>query len=258
LLDEAKLWLSRHANELTPTEKEFINTSLGLRHRERANRAIGRFELLVDSSASELEEEHSVGERETARLAKDLPFLARPGTWRLQINVIPVPAVQSHAHASFLPCLPIKTVLPVLSADGTRRFSERLFRCSVARDRSGTKARRSDIRTLKSLQLQGASGLALEVLNPQLDGISDRNARLKFASILFDMMHIRGRYADTAELIRQELALHPPNAGIHSPRLLPLKIRLIHHQMFYRPVTELWSEMVDLLTCCDETQDAES
>jgi hypothetical protein len=51
-------------------------------HGLRANRAIGRFELLVDSSGSELEKQHphSVGEREAERLAKDLPFLAHPGT----------------------------------------------------------------------------------------------------------------------------------------------------------------------------------
>jgi tetratricopeptide (TPR) repeat protein len=72
------------------------------------------------------------------------------------------------------------------------------------------------------------------------------------------MMHIRGRYADAAELIRQELALYPPNAEVHSPLLLPLKIRFIHHQMFYRPVTELWPQMVDLLNCCDRMQDPES
>jgi hypothetical protein len=106
--------------------------------------------------------------------------------------------------------------------------------------------------------LQGASGLALELISPQLDGIPDPNARLKFASILFDMMHIRGRYADAAELIHQELALYPPNAEVHSPLLLPLKIRFIHHQMFYRPVSELWPQMGDLLNCCDQTQDPES
>ena len=72
------------------------------------------------------------------------------------------------------------------------------------------------------------------------------------------MMHVRGRYADAAELIRQELALYPPNAEVHSPLLLPLKIRFIHHQMFYRPVTELWPQMADLLNCCDRTQDPES
>jgi hypothetical protein len=73
LLDEARLWLSRRSNDLTPAEKEFINASLSLQHRERANRAIGRFELLVDSPSSELEkpDAHSVGQREAERLAKD-------------------------------------------------------------------------------------------------------------------------------------------------------------------------------------------
>jgi hypothetical protein len=39
-------------------------------------------ESLVDSSASELEKEdaQSLGELEAERLAKNLPFLARPGT----------------------------------------------------------------------------------------------------------------------------------------------------------------------------------
>jgi hypothetical protein len=85
LLDEARLWLSRRANDLTPAEKEFINASLSLQHRERVNRTIGRFELLVGSSGPELEKQDvgSVGEREAERVAKDLPFLARPGTWRL-------------------------------------------------------------------------------------------------------------------------------------------------------------------------------
>lgn len=111
---------------------------------------------------------------------------------------------------------------------------------------------------LHDLQLRGASGLALELLNPQLDGIADPNMRLKFASIVFDMMHVRGRYADAAELIRQELALHSQSTEFQSPLLLSLKIRLAHHQMFYRPVTELWTQMIDLLACCDPAQDPNS
>ena len=260
LLDEARLWLARRSNDLTPAEKEFINASLNLHHRERANRAIGRFELLVDSSGSELERQHtdSVGQREAERLAKDLPFLARQGTWRLQINLIPVPAAQAQSLRSRLPHLPVNIVLPLLSgaapADLTADLPDDSSRDLV----TAQKLDEQTFALLKSLQLQGASGLALELISPQLDGISDPNARLKFASILFDMMHIRGRYADAAELIRQELALYPPNAEVYSPLLLPLKIRFIHHQMFYRPVTELWPQMLDLLTCCDRTQDPES
>ena len=118
LLDEARLWLSRRSNDLTPSEKEFVNASLKLQRRERANRGIGRFELLVDNSDSELEKQDadSLTKREAERLAKDLPFLARTGTWRIQINVIPVPTTDAHRLRSKLPRLPIKTVLPLLSA----------------------------------------------------------------------------------------------------------------------------------------------
>ena len=192
------------------------------------------------------------------RLAKDLPFLGRPGTWRLQINLIPVPAAHAHDLRPRLAHLSMSTVLPLLSAAAPADLATDHPDDAAQELVASQKLDEQTFALLKSLQLQGASGLALELISPQLDGISDPNARLKFASILFDMMHIRGRYADAAELIRQELALYPPNAEVHSPLLLPLKIRFIHHQMFYRPVTELWPQMADLLNCCDQTQDPES
>jgi tetratricopeptide (TPR) repeat protein len=259
LLDEAKLWLTRRSNDLTPVEKEFINASLKLQRRERANRALGRFELLVTNSGSDLEKQspESIGAREAVRLAKDLPFLARPGTWRLQISVVPVSAADAQNLRSRLTNLQMSTVLPLLSAAAPAELATDLD--GSPQEMVGSqKLDEQTFALLKDLQLQGASGLALELISPQLDGISDQNARLKFASILFDMMHVRGRYADAAELIRQELAMYPPNAEVHSPLLLPLKIRFIHHQMFYRPVTELWPQMNDLLDCCDRTQDPES
>ena len=259
LLDEAKLWLTRRSNDLTPAEKVFINASLNLQRRERTNRAIGRFELLVANSGSDLERQNaeSLGAREAVRLAKDLPFLARPGTWRLQISLIPVPASHAQDLRPRLAHLSMSTVLPILSAAAPAELATD-HPDGSAQELASQKLDEQTFALLKSLQLQGASGLALELISPQLDGISDANARLKFASILFDMMHVRGRYADAAELIRQELALYPPNAEVHSPLLLPLKIRFIHHQMFYRPVTELWPQMRDLLNCCDRTQDPES
>lgn len=253
LLDEARLWLSRRSSDLTTGEKEFVNASISLQHRERTNRAIGRFELLVDNLGSEFDQ--PLGDREAQRLARDLPFLVRPGTWRVQINVIPVPASQAHNLRSRLPHLPINALLPLFSTAAPADLNGDHPDDFYPDEETSKQLDNKTFALLRSLQLQGASGLALELISPQLDGISDPNTRLQFAAILFDMMHLRGRYADAAELIRQELTLYPPNAEVHSPLLLPLKIRFIHHQMFYRPVTELWPQMVDLLACCDRTQD---
>lgn len=188
LLDETRLWLSRRANDLTPAEKEFINASLSHQHRERANRAIGRFEVLVDNSDSEKEYARSVGEREAERRAKDLPFLARPGTWRLQISVIPVSSAQAHSVRSRLAHLPINAVLPLLSAAGPADLSGDDLHDSSLNLEVVQTLEDHTFALLKGVQVQGASGLAIELLTPRLDGISNPNARLKFASILFDMM----------------------------------------------------------------------
>jgi hypothetical protein len=120
---------------------------------------------LVDSSDSELEKqhEHSVGEREAERLAKDLPFLARPGTWRIQINVIPVPATQARSPHSRLPRLPVNTVLLLLSAAAPADLTGDHPDDTSPDVEAAQKLDDQTFPLLKSLQLQGASELALEL-----------------------------------------------------------------------------------------------
>ncbi len=260
LLDEARIWLSRRANDLTPEEKDFIGCSFGLWHRERLQRPAGRLEILVENPgvapSDAGNDEDNAGEQE--RATSSYAFLSQPGTLRLQINVIPVSEGQKPALRSRLPQLPFETVAPIFSTASLVDTAD----VEDAEHYESTKAlHRLDDQTfalVRDLQMRGSSGLALELLNPQLDGISDPSVRLKFASIVFDMMHVRGRYSDAAELIRQELALHRCHSETHSPLLVPLKIRLVHHQMFYRPVDELWAQMIDLLACSDCAHDPDS
>ncbi len=247
LLDEARLWLSRRANDLTPVEKDFIGCSLALWHRQRTRHPIAKFETLVEIPPA-------------GRLRADgsHAFLARPGLVRIQINVIPVPESQRQAVQTRLPQVPFEMAAPMLSSALVMKDEEEDAVGAQAIVQTGQNLDDQTFSLLRDLQIRGSSGLALELLNPQLDGISNPDMRLKFASIIFDMMHIRGRYSDAAELIRQELAVHPHNGEIRSPALMPLKIRLLHHQMFYRPVNELWTQMLDLLACSDSDQDPES
>jgi hypothetical protein len=155
--------------------------------------------------------------------------------WRLQINVIPVPSGNRQVMRTQLPQLPIASLLPLFATAAHADIADIADNDENDLPQGLNTAQEPDDQTfalVRSLQLRGASGLALELLNPQLDEISDPNVRLKFASIVFDMMHVRGRYLDAAELIQQELLLHSENGEGHSPLLLALKIRLIHHQMF--------------------------
>jgi tetratricopeptide (TPR) repeat protein len=258
LLDEARLWLSRRANDLTPEEKDFIGCSLGLWHRERAARPIARLDVLVGSPGSKQIGDGHNGEGARAEGAfRTFGFLSWPGTLRLQINVIPVSAGQEEALRLRLAQVRFSDVATMFSAASPAMADDE----DADVRESVQPAQTLDDQTfalVRDLQMRGSSGLALELVNPQLDGISDPNVRLKFASIVFDMMHVRGRYSDAADLIRQELALHPQNADGLSPLLLPLKIRLVHHQMFYRPVGELWAQMLDLLSCTDCARDPDS
>ena len=179
-------------------------------------------------------------DRERTSLFDKFPFLARPGTWRVQMNIMPVAAGNRTTLRSRLPRLPTADLLPLFSAAIPVNLAAYDTAASSEDAESSQTLDDETFALLQSLQLRGASGLALELVTPQLDGIRDPHLRLKFASIVFDMMHVRGRYEDAAELIEQELALHPETSHLHSPLLLPLKVRLVHHKMFYRPVTELW------------------
>jgi tetratricopeptide (TPR) repeat protein len=261
LLDEARLWISHRANDLTRTEKDFINSSIAFHKKERCNRPIASLELLMANLRSEadgLDEQRAGTGREGSPVLQKLPFLRQPGSWRVQINIIPVTSGNVHSLRSQLPQLPIADLVSLFSAAARVKIPNR--DTSVFHDdlESTQKFDDETFVLLRRLQLMGASGLALELVTPELDGIRDPHLRLKFASIVFDMMHIRGRYEDAAELIQQELALHGETTRPHSRLLLPLKIRLLHHRMFYQPVSALWAEMLDLLAASDPEEDAGS
>ena len=260
LLDEARLWLSHRASELTRTERDFINSSINFHKKERANRPIASLELLMESSHSEVggaDGQRGNAAREGALLQEKLPFLCGPGTWRIQVNIIPVVSGHVQTLRQQLPQVPIADFAQLFSAAGRAKLAK--YEATVLPDdlESVPKLDDETFGLLRRLQLMGASGLALELVMPQLDGIGDPHLRLKFASIVFDMMHFRGRYEDAAELIEQELALHAETTHLQS-LVLQLRVRLVHHKMFYRPVSELYSEMLDLLARCDPEEDGGS
>jgi hypothetical protein len=74
----------------------------------------------------------------------------------------------------------MSTVLPLLSAAAPAELATDHLDGSAQELVAPQKLDEQKFVLLKGLQSQGASGLALELISPQLDGISDPNARLKF------------------------------------------------------------------------------
>jgi tetratricopeptide (TPR) repeat protein len=243
LLDEATLWLARRGTHMSMAERQLIQASYARRQQDRWNRPVRSLDLLIDASPREVH----------GTLGASLQR-ADAGTgrlWRLQVQLFAVPAAQERELSSRLPQVSANQALPLLAAKPSVRLeideAGEYLEDAVGSRNVDTEA----LSFLENLQRRGGSGPALEFLAPQLDSIRDTTLRLKFASILFDMMHLRGRYEDAATLIEQELAFHTRSDSQLTPLLLSLRIRLLHHEMFYRPVDDLWSGMLELLPQCD-------
>jgi tetratricopeptide (TPR) repeat protein len=71
------------------------------------------------------------------------------------------------------------------------------------------------------------------------------------------MLHIRGSYEQAANLIEQELSLADTSIPATDPLMLALRIRLIHHYMFYKPVLPLIEQMNVLLRSSKESNNPE-
>jgi transcriptional regulator with XRE-family HTH domain/tetratricopeptide (TPR) repeat protein len=243
LLDEATLWLARRGTHLTLAERHLIQASYARRRQDRWNRPVRSREVLIDAPTRDIDG--------TLDLSSQRSDAAAGRLWRLQVQLFAVPAVQERELRLHLPHLTANQALALLATKPAGEFeidepSEYLE--DVAKSPSiGAEA----LSLLENLQRRGGSGPAIEFLAPQLDSIRDTTMRLKLASILFDMMHLRGRYEDAATLIEQELAFHARSDPQLAPLLLSLRIRLLHHQMFYRPVDDVWASMLDLLPQCD-------
>lgn len=245
LLDEATIWLARRGTHLTLAERHLIQASYARRRQDRWNRPVRSCDVLIDASPRDIDGALDLD------LSSQRPDRAAGRLWRLQVQLFAVPAVQERELRSRLPQLPANQALPLLATKpaGDLEIDEPSeYLEDVAKSPSiGAEA----LSLLENLQRRGGSGPAIEFLAPQLDSIRDTAMRLKLASILFDMMHLRGRYEDATTLIEQELAFHTRSDPPLAPLLLSLRIRLLHHQMFYRPVDDVWSSMLDLLPQCD-------
>ncbi len=117
--------------------------------------------------------------------------------WRLQINMIPVMPAQERELRATLPQVRASDVLPLLSTARLGSWRTGASDVNECNELPGN-LDEAMLPLVRRLQVQATSGPALELLTPKLDGIRDPALRMQFASVVFDMMHVRGRYEDAA------------------------------------------------------------
>lgn len=95
------------------------------------------------------------------------------------------------------------------------------------------------------LQNYGSTQKLCEIFKQILNKLSLNHLTPKLFSIYADMIHLGGNFKQAVRLI--ENYIYNENSTIDENLLLHLKIRVIHHKMFYLNVNKLKNQIIELL-----------
>lgn len=249
-LNEAQIWATRRKDDLTRLEQEFIIASRTFHEREARDKPIATSEVLLRNDLAKSGLSIS-GETLAGSFATVLKGELPQSVWRLRLSLIR--QLDMPVRLGF-PELSFSQLAPILSIPSSQAQVSSLDRWTPPDLLQGIKLDEKSMSLVRALQKQAKTGAAVELLAPNLDKIKDSHLRLAYASVLFDMLHIRGRYEDAASLIEQELSIAYDSSPSDNHLLLSLRIRLIHHYMFYKPVEPLWLQMEELRSSTDPSE----
>ncbi|HKX29148.1 MAG TPA: hypothetical protein VJ302_15745 [Blastocatellia bacterium] len=105
---------------------------------------------------------------------------------------------------------------------------------------------------LRYLQFMGAASFLETALSDIAERIGIDALGITLFTIYVDMIHLRGQFPQSADLIEGYLARYDKQVIIDSDELLHLYIRKIQCQMFYRPVPPLIEELINIEQLIDK------
>lgn len=258
LLDEARLWSAKMSQELTALERDYIAVSIAQFERGSRLKALVSFDVFFMAPPEALLEfrEQGVLGILTTKGDQTADWAApgsAPALYRLNLAIhrsddkSDKPATGSLPHSDATLLSDLKALFSKNLLAGTNSLQSAPARPGhVTPSLTEVAASTDDLHKLQELQMQGQTGSLLRTLEPELDNLEDPQKRLDRALIVFDMKHLRGQYKEAAALIAQELTLYSEEDHLRIPQLTKLRIRKVHHEMFFSPVDRLWSEMLDL------------
>ena len=100
----------------------------------------------------------------------------------------------------------------------------------------------SPIAGLKKLQLRGEQSVLFQIICGVLSQFDINELKIDFVNIYVDIVHLGGDYEKAVDICRSYLGQYSDEAVLADKALLKMRIRKIHHSMFYAPVDNLINE----------------
>jgi tetratricopeptide (TPR) repeat protein len=133
-------------------------------------------------------------------------------------------------------------------------FSELLYHLGEALSSSQLLQRLETqyIEIIKRLQLSGETKYILDEFLTLFEENKDTLGGTTFFSIMVDMIHLSGKYAEAVNLITEYLDKFSIDEVVADSYALGLCIRRTHHKMFYRPLSELYDDIQHVINAIDK------
>lgn len=100
---------------------------------------------------------------------------------------------------------------------------------------------------MKDLQKAGEQNVLYQILNGINRKYKQEQLLLDLINVMIDIVHLGGEYDRAVAMCEKYLDQYSESEVLEDTQLLKMRIRKIHHSMFYKPVKKLISEAEELI-----------
>ena len=104
---------------------------------------------------------------------------------------------------------------------------------------------------MKKQQQKGEQRILIQIINGIKSNHQIKDMCIDLVNIYIDIVHLGGNYNEAVSICEEYLAQYSKDEIVEDEQLMRMRIRKIHHSMFYLPVDQLISEAEDILDRVD-------
>ena len=115
-----------------------------------------------------------------------------------------------------------------------------------------TKLAFTPIDGLKKQQERGEQSVLIQIIDSIRSDYKLNDLRIELVNIYIDVVHLGGDYDLAVDICEKYLSSHSTDEIYKDQQLLKMRIRKIHHSMFFKPVNELILDAEDVINSIDD------